>query len=89
MRVLLLALLAIGISLVRSEDEAQVEARDDDIPSWATDSSMLLEFAIGEASTDWDPRQFTIIPLTENSGLNSSASGREVGFCRLVLGRAG
>lgn len=74
MGVLLLALLC-AVHCAFADAEATTSA-EQEAPEWATDSAMQLMFTGGD--DDDVPFQYTVIPLTENLGLNESERYRKV-----------
>lgn len=57
---------------------------ENDVPSWASDSTMQLSLSSNKGSIL--PVDYNIVPLTQNLGLNGSEVVRGVGRClRLAI----
>jgi hypothetical protein len=72
---LLVSILGSSLSEAASDYLASISAHDD-VPQWASDNSMQLELSTQHG--EWIPVQYTVIPLTENIGLNESARDRVI-----------
>ncbi|KAF7559896.1 hypothetical protein G7046_g4257 [Stylonectria norvegica] len=57
-------------------DDGVTTSSEKNAPEWAADNSMQLTQSTGHG--DWRPIQYTVIPLTENLGLNESGRYREI-----------
>lgn len=49
---------------------------EQDVPDWAAENAMQL--TLSTSAGDWVPLQYTVIPLTQNLGLNESGRARGV-----------
>lgn len=67
----LLALLACVMTSVLADNEVSTHA-EAEVPDWAIDSAMQLSLSTKEGL------QFTVLPLTENLGLNDSGRVQDV-----------
>lgn len=68
--------LSIGLARGDSDDYAATTSNEADGPDWTASNALQLNLSVTPG--EWLPQQYTVVPLTENLGLNESKGARGV-----------